>query len=99
MDRLVCGDIGFGKTEVVLRVLFHAVINGCQAALLAPTGVLLAQHYKNFMNQMGPNTEFNFNITLFWGRMGKNMKAGQEICDQIEEGKINLIIRTHALLP
>ena len=97
--RLVCGDIGFGKTEVVLRALFHAVVNGCQAALLAPTGVLLARHYKNIMNRMGPNTEFNFNITLFWGRMGKNTKAGQEIRDQIEEGKINLIIGTHALLP
>jgi transcription-repair coupling factor (superfamily II helicase) len=46
MDRLVCGDIGFGKTEVVLRALFHAVINGCQAALLAPTGVLLAHTIK-----------------------------------------------------
>ena len=98
MDRLVCGDVGFGKTEVALRALFRSVVNGRQAALLAPTGVLAAQHYKNIMNRMGPNTEFNFNITLLRGGMGKNTKAGREIRNQIEEGKINLIVGTHALL-
>ena len=51
MDRLICGDVGFGKTEVAMRALFRSVANGRQAALLAPTGVLAAQHYKNVVKR------------------------------------------------
>lgn len=67
MDRLVCGDVGFGKTEVALRALYRAVANGRQAALLVPTGVLASQHYKTFMKRMGPGTPFNVSVA-FWRR-------------------------------
>jgi transcription-repair coupling factor (superfamily II helicase) len=98
MDRLVCGDVGFGKTEVALRALYRVVANGRQGALLAPTGVLAAQHYKNMVKRMGPDTEFNCNIALLRGGMGKNTKAGRELRDQIQSGEIDLIVGTHALL-
>ena len=98
MDRLVCGDVGFGKTEVAFRGLFRAVANGRQAVLLAPTGVLAAQHFKNVINRMGENSRFNKRIGLLRGGMGKNTKAGKELRRQIEEGEIDIIVGTHALL-
>jgi transcription-repair coupling factor (superfamily II helicase) len=98
MDRLVCGDVGFGKTEVALRALFRCVANGRQAALLSPTGVLAAQHMKNVLKRMGENSEFDFNIALLRGGMGKNTKVGRAIREQISTGEVNLIVGTHALL-
>ena len=98
MDRLVCGDVGFGKTEVALRAIFRCVANGRQAALLSPTGVLAAQHMKTVIKRMGADTDFNFNIAMLRGGMGKNTKVGREIREQISEGKIDIIIGTHALL-
>lgn len=98
MDRLVCGDVGFGKTEVAVRALYRCVSNGKQAALLAPTGVLAAQHYKNVLKRMGPGTEYNLTIGLLRGGMGKNTKAGREIRDMIRDGEVQLIVGTHALL-
>ena len=74
MDRLICGDVGFGKTEVAVRALFRAVANGRQAALLAPTGVLAAQHFKQVVRRMGEDSEHKFNIALLRGGMGKNTK-------------------------
>lgn len=97
MDRLVCGDVGFGKTEVALRAIFRCVVNGRQAALLSPTGVLAAQHMKNVIKRMGANV-FDFNIALLRGGMGKNTKVGKEIREQIANGDINVIVGTHALL-
>ena len=67
MDRLICGDVGFGKTEVAMRALFRAVANGRQAAMLAPTGVLAAQHFKNIVKRMGEETEHGYNIALLRG--------------------------------
>lgn len=98
MDRLVCGDVGFGKTEVAIRALFRAVINGQQAALLAPTGVLAAQHYKNIMKRVGPDTPWNMSITLLRGGMGKHTKAGKALRESIANGEFRLIVGTHALL-
>jgi transcription-repair coupling factor len=98
MDRLVCGDVGFGKTEVAFRGLFRAVANGRQAVLLAPTGVLAAQHYKNVINRMGENSTFGKRIGLLRGGMGKNTKAGKELRRQIAEGEVDIIVGTHALL-
>ena len=98
MDRLVCGDVGFGKTEVALRALFRAVANGKQAALLAPTGVLAAQHYKNIMKRMGPDTEFSIPTALLRGGMAKTSKAGREMRQGIADGTFRLIVGTHALL-
>lgn len=98
MDRLVCGDVGFGKTEIALRALFRCVVNGRQAALLSPTGVLAAQHMKTVLRRMGEETGFNFNIAMLRGGMGKNTKVGKQIRDQISNGDIDIIVGTHALL-
>lgn len=98
MDRLVCGDVGFGKTEVAVRALYRCVANGKQAAFLAPTGVLAAQHYKNVVKRLGPGTPFNLTIGLLRGGMGKNTKAGREMREMIAQGEIQLIVGTHALL-
>lgn len=98
MDRLICGDVGFGKTEVAMRALFRAVANGRQAAMLAPTGVLAAQHYKNILKRMGEETEYNFNIALLRGGMGKNTKKGRELRAAIASGEVDIVIGTHALL-
>lgn len=98
MDRLICGDVGFGKTEVAMRALFRAVANGRQAALLAPTGVLAAQHYKNVVKRMGEDTEYGFNIALLRGGMGKNTKKGRELRAAIAAGDVDIVVGTHALL-
>ena len=98
MDRLICGDVGFGKTEVAMRALFRAVANGRQAALLAPTGVLAAQHYKQVVKRMGEGTEHNFNVALLRGGMGKNTKKGRELRAAIDAGEIDIVVGTHALL-
>ena len=98
MDRLICGDVGFGKTEVALRALFRCVANGRQAALLAPTGVLAAQHFKQVVRRMGEDTEHNFNVALLRGGMGKNTKKGRELRASIAAGDVDIIVGTHALL-
>lgn len=98
MDRLVCGDVGFGKTEVAFRALFRCVANGRQAALLSPTGVLAAQHMKNVVKRMGEDSNFKFRIAVLRGGMGKNTKVGKELREQISEGNIDIIVGTHALL-
>mmetsp|Transcript_8516 Transcript_8516/g.12477 ORF Transcript_8516/g.12477 Transcript_8516/m.12477 type:complete len:1228 (-) Transcript_8516:444-4127(-) len=98
MDRLVCGDVGFGKTEVALRALFRCVANGRQAALLAPTGVLAAQHTKNVLQRMGEESGFDYNIAVLRGGMGKNTKAGRQLREEIASGKVDLVVGTHALL-
>ena len=81
-----------------MRALYRAVVNGRQAALLAPTGVLAAQHYKNIVKRMGPDTPFNVNVTLLRGGMGANSKAGREMREQITSGECQLVVGTHALL-
>jgi len=98
MDRLVCGDVGFGKTEVALRALFRCVANGRQAALLAPTGVLASQHMKNVLERMGPDSPFKFRVALLRGGMGKNTKVGKAVRASIESGGVDLVVGTHALL-
>mmetsp|Transcript_8670 Transcript_8670/g.19467 ORF Transcript_8670/g.19467 Transcript_8670/m.19467 type:complete len:1240 (+) Transcript_8670:342-4061(+) len=98
MDRLICGDVGFGKTEVAMRALFRAVANGRQAALLAPTGVLAAQHFKNIAKRMGEETEHKFRIALLRGGMGKNTKKGRELRAAIAAGEVDIVVGTHALL-
>ena len=98
MDRLVCGDVGFGKTEVALRALFRCVANGRQAALLSPTGVLAAQHFKNVQKRMGEGTNFNIKVALLRGGMGMNTKAGRELRENISKGEVQLVVGTHALL-
>ena len=98
MDRLICGDVGFGKTEVAFRAIYRAVANGKQAAMLAPTGVLSAQHYKNIIKRMGEDTPFNVTVGMLRGGMGKNTKAGRLLREQIASGEISIVVGTHALL-
>eukprot|EP00535_Pseudo-nitzschia_heimii_P007971 CAMPEP_0197177938 /NCGR_PEP_ID=MMETSP1423-20130617/3368_1 /TAXON_ID=476441 /ORGANISM="Pseudo-nitzschia heimii, Strain UNC1101" /LENGTH=1146 /DNA_ID=CAMNT_0042627565 /DNA_START=145 /DNA_END=3585 /DNA_ORIENTATION=+ len=98
MDRLICGDVGFGKTEVAIRALFRAVVNGRQAAMLAPTGVLSSQHYKNIMARVGEDTEFNLKVGLLRGGMSASSPAGKALRKGIKDGEYDIIIGTHALL-
>ena len=93
MDRLLCGDVGFGKTEIAFRALFKAVMSGKQAAMLAPTTVLSHQHYENFCERLG---EFPVRCRLL-NRFVSATEAKQ-ICRQLEQGDIDLVIGTHRLL-
>ena len=88
----------FGKTEVAIRALYRTVINGRQAAMLAPTGVLASQHYKNILQRVGPDTEFNLRIALLKGGTAANSKAGKELRQKINDGEFDIIIGTHSLL-
>lgn len=93
MDRLVCGDVGFGKTEVALRAAFKAVADGKQVAMLVPTTVLAEQHYETFRKRMAP-----FGIEV--GVLSRFKRSGEqkEIIARVRSGKIDIIIGTHRIL-
>ncbi len=92
MDRLICGDVGFGKTEVAMRAAFKAIDSGYQVAVLVPTTVLAEQHYKTFRERMA---EFPFDIErLSRFRTGAEQKATLE---KLAKGQIDIIIGTHRL--
>lgn len=93
MDRLLCGDVGFGKTEVAFRALFKAVMNGRQAIMLAPTTLLAQQHYENFMRRA---KDFPVNACLL-SRFVSQTQIKQNISD-IQNGKIDVIFGTHRVL-
>lgn len=93
MDRLVCGDVGFGKTEVAVRAAFKAVVDGKQAAVLVPTTILAFQHYKTFQERLK-----DFPVTADFVNRFKSSKEKKETLQKLEEGKIDIIIGTHALL-
>ncbi|WP_392551339.1 transcription-repair coupling factor [Orbus wheelerorum] len=93
MDRLVCGDVGFGKTEVAIRAAFLAVINHKQVALLVPTTLLAQQHYENFCDRFA-----NWPIRIEVLSRFKTAKQQQKILTELAEGKIDIIIGTHKLL-
>ncbi len=93
MDRLVCGDVGFGKTEVAIRAAFKAVADSKQVAVLVPTTILALQHYKTFTSRL---REFPCNISYI-SRL-KNSREIREISDNLAAGKIDIIIGTHRLL-
>ncbi|MGC8742553.1 MAG: transcription-repair coupling factor [Verrucomicrobiia bacterium] len=93
MDRLICGDVGYGKTEVALRAAFKAVMSGKQVAVLVPTTVLAQQHYNTFRSRMAP---FPINIGLLSRYKTKAKQA--ELIRQIAEGRIDIVIGTHRLL-
>ena len=94
----VPGDVGFGKTEVAMRAIYRVLFNGRQSALLAPTGVLAAQHFKNIVKRMGPGTPFNMTVALLRGGVPATTKAGREMRAAIASGEAQLVIGTHALL-
>ncbi|MDR3690139.1 MAG: transcription-repair coupling factor [Fimbriimonas sp.] len=93
MDRLVCGDVGFGKTEVGIRAAFKAVQGGRQVAVLCPTTILSEQHYRNFSERLGG---FQTNVALI--NRFTHASHRREIIDQLKSGEVEIIIGTHALL-
>ncbi len=93
MDRLVCGDVGFGKTEVAVRAAFKAVVDNKQVAVLVPTTILAEQHYNTFKDRLTTWATEVDHLSRF-----KNKKEQKEILHKLEEGKINIIIGTHRLL-
>ncbi|CAN5826721.1 transcription-repair coupling factor [soil metagenome] len=93
MDRLVCGDVGFGKTEVAIRAAFKSCADGKQAAVLVPTTILAYQHYKTFGERLK-----DFPVTVDFINRFKSAKEKKETFKKLEEGKIDIIIGTHALL-
>ena len=93
MDRLICGDVGFGKTEVAIRAAFKAVANGKQVAVLVPTTILALQHYHTFRSRLN---DFPCNIE-FISRL-KTAKEVRDIAQRLREGKIDILIGTHRIL-
>ena len=93
MDRLVCGDVGFGKTEVAIRAAFKTCCNSKQAAILVPTTILAFQHYKTFSERLK-----DFPITVDYINRFKSAKEKKETLQKLAEGKIDIIIGTHGLL-
>lgn len=93
MDRLVCGDVGFGKTEIAVRAAFKAVADSKQAAILVPTTILAFQHYNTFKERLK-----DFPCTVDYVNRFKSAKEKKETFKRVEEGKVDIIIGTHALL-
>ncbi len=93
MDRLVCGDVGFGKTEVAIRAAFKTCLDGKQAAVLVPTTILAYQHYKTFSERLA-----DFPVTVDYINRFKTSKEKKETLQNLQEGKVDIIIGTHALL-
>jgi transcription-repair coupling factor (superfamily II helicase) len=93
MDRLLCGDVGYGKTEVAMRAAFKAVSDNKQVAVLAPTTVLAFQHYETFKQRFAP-----FPVTIEMISRFRNAKQQKEILQKTEAGKIDVLIGTHRIL-
>jgi transcription-repair coupling factor (superfamily II helicase) len=93
MDRLICGDVGYGKTEVALRASFMAVYNGKQAALLVPTTVLAEQHYKTFTDRF-----VNHPVSIACLSRFRTRSEQLEIIENLKSGKIDIVIGTHRLV-
>ncbi|MCA6471331.1 MAG: transcription-repair coupling factor [Chitinophagaceae bacterium] len=93
MDRLVCGDVGFGKTEVAIRAAFKTCVDGKQAAVLVPTTILAFQHYKTFQERLR-----DFPVTVDFINRFKSAKEKKETLKKLAEGKIDIIIGTHGIL-
>lgn len=93
MDRLVCGDVGFGKTEVAMRAAFKAATDGKQVAVLVPTTVLALQHYNTFKERFA-----NFPVRIEYLSRSKTAKQVKEILADLENGKIDILIGTHKLV-
>ena len=93
MDRLVCGDVGFGKTEVALRAAFVAAMNGQQVAVVAPTTLLARQHFENFSNRFS-------GFPLKVGRLSRLVSAKEmkETREELSAGDVDIVIGTHAIL-
>jgi transcription-repair coupling factor (superfamily II helicase) len=93
MDRLLCGDVGYGKTEVAMRAAFKAVMDGKQVAMLAPTTILAYQHYRTFLRRFA-----SFPVTIELLTRYYSAKEQREIVQKLEAGEIDVIIGTHRVL-
>lgn len=93
MDRLICGDVGFGKTEVAIRAAFKAITDGKQVAVLVPTTILALQHYKTFSERLK-----EFGCTVDYLNRFRTTAERNEVAARLKEGKIDLVIGTHAML-
>ena len=93
MDRLLCGDVGFGKTEVAMRAAYKAITGGKQVAVLAPTTLLADQHHRSFMNRFGDSGAEIACLNRF-----RSGKESQEILDNVRAGRVDILIGTHAIL-
>ena len=93
MDRLVCGDVGYGKTEIAVRAAFKAVQDGKQVAVLVPTTLLVQQHYSTFAERMGA-----FPVTIRSLSRFQTDKEAREVAEGLREGSVDIVIGTHRLL-
>ncbi|WP_294401281.1 transcription-repair coupling factor [uncultured Clostridium sp.] len=93
MDRLLCGDVGYGKTEVALRAAFKAVMDGKQVALLVPTTILAEQHYKNMKNRFS-----DFPIKIDMVSRFRTAKEQKETLQKVKEGNVDILVGTHRLV-
>ena len=93
IDRLVCGDVGFGKTEIAIRIAMKTVLNGKQVAMLAPTTILSRQHFYSFQNRM---EKYGVRVALL-NRL-VNKKTQKVIIEEVAKGNIDVLIGTHAIL-
>ena len=93
MDRLVCGDVGFGKTEVAIRAAFKAACDGKQTAVLVPTTILALQHYRSFMERLR-----DFPVKIEYLNRTKSARETKQILADLEAGRIDILIGTHKML-
>jgi transcription-repair coupling factor (superfamily II helicase) len=93
MDRLVCGDVGFGKTEVAIRAAFKAATDGKQVAVLVPTTILALQHYKTFSERLK-----DFPVKVDYINRFKSPKKQKETLEMLEKGKVDILIGTHGIV-
>ncbi|MDE6160383.1 MAG: transcription-repair coupling factor [Muribaculaceae bacterium] len=93
MDRLICGDVGFGKTEIAIRAAFKAAVDGKQTAVLVPTTVLAYQHYQTFSKRLA-----DFPVRVDYLSRARSAKETKQILADLAEGKIDIIIGTHKLI-
>lgn len=93
MDRLVCGDVGFGKTEVAIRAAFKAATEGKQVAVLVPTTILAMQHYRTFSERLS-----SFPVRIEYVSRFKTDKEIKNIIAEVKEGKVNILVGTHRIV-
>jgi len=93
MDRLICGDVGFGKTEIAIRAAFKSVCDSKQVAVLVPTTILALQHFKTFSDRLG-----DFPCKVEYINRFRSAKKQKEILNELLEGKIDILIGTHRLI-
>lgn len=93
MDRLICGDVGFGKTEIAIRAAFKAVADSKQVAILVPTTILALQHFKTFSDRLG-----EFPCTVDYINRFKTAKKQKETIEKLKKGEVDILIGTHRLI-